>query len=383
MNREIRIVLTGGGTGGHVFPLLAVAQELWEFARVRSLPLAVYYVGPLEGPFSPPRELFLQYGVIPRPIRAGSFGGEGIGGIFNVFLGVFQALLQVFLIMPDAIFSKGGYGALPVVLVRAIYRIPLFIHESDAVPGKVNLFARKAATRIAVSFPKSLSYFPQEKTAFVGNPVRKEFLTSTSDREEALKFFNLDPGLKTLLILGGSQGAKPLNEITLDVLPSILERYQVIHQCGLRNYNEVFQESKVVLKNLPEELRSRYKLFGFLNIQDLILAYRIADFVLARAGSGLIFEIAAMNKPSLLVPLAVSSRNHQRENAYAYGESGGAVIIEEENLKPHILLNEIEKLFLQPEKLAKMSQAAKTFAKLDAAKTIARELLLISGVNIN
>lgn len=375
MKQEIRIVLTGGGTGGHVFPLLAVAQELWEFAQARSLPLAVYYVGPLEGPFSPPRELFLQYGVIPRPIRA--------GGIFNLCLGILQSLLQVFLIMPDAIFSKGGYGAVPVVLVRAIYRIPLFIHESDSIPGKVNLFARKSAARIAVSFPKSLSYFPQEKAALVGNPVRKEFLTSTSDREESLKFFNFDPNLKTLLILGGSQGAKPLNDITLDVLPKVLERYQVIHQCGLRNYNEVFQEAKVMLRNLPEAFEGRYKLFGFLNIQDLILAYRLADLVLARSGSGLIFEIAAMHKPSLLVPFAVSSRNHQRENAYAYAENGGAVIVEEENLKPHILLNEIEKLFSRPETLVKMSQAAKSFAKPEAAKTIARELLLLSGVNVN
>jgi len=138
MKREIRIVLAGGGTGGHIFPLLAVAQELWQYARNNNLNFRLYYLGPLAGPFSPPKEIFLENGVIPKGIHSGSVARQGILGIFGIFVGFWQSLWHLFFIMPDIVFAKGGYGSLPVILARMVYFIPLFIHESDALPGRVN-----------------------------------------------------------------------------------------------------------------------------------------------------------------------------------------------------------------------------------------------------
>lgn len=380
MKRQIRIVLTGGGTGGHVFPLLAVAEELWNFARNVKLNFRLYYVGPLEGPFATEPQLFLEKGIIVKPIRAGSFSRSGIRGGFDLVVGVLQAFLHLFFVMPDVIFSKGGYGALPVVFSRKIYRIPLFIHESDAIPGKVNLMSRKAAVRIAVSFRKSLEYFPKEKTALVGNPVRRELL-ERGEKAAALGFFGFDTSRKTLLILGGSQGAKALNDIVLDILPQLLERYHVIHQCGPRNFKEVRQEAGFVLRNAgKEDLEGFYKLYGFLDSKDVASAYTAADLVVSRAGAGQIFELAALGKPSILVPLGSASKDHQRENAYEYEESGGAVVLEETNLTQNLFFGEIEKLLKDEAKLKSMREAGKTFAKPDAARILAKELLLLCGV---
>ncbi|MFN7088301.1 MAG: undecaprenyldiphospho-muramoylpentapeptide beta-N-acetylglucosaminyltransferase [Candidatus Paceibacteria bacterium] len=380
---EIRIVLTGGGTGGHIFPLISVAKELWEYAKNFGIPLKLYYVGPITGPFSPEPQLFLQNGIIVKKIHASSLKNSSVSDFLNLILGIVESLWHIFWIMPNVIFSKGGYGALPVIIARTLYRIPLFVHESDAIPGKVNLWSKKFASRIGVAFAKSMEYFPREKTGLVGNPIRQELIYKSQDKKSSLQSFGFTKERKTIFVIGGSQGAKALNDIILDTLPELLKKYQIIHQCGPKNFQDVNNEAKVTIENLPDAQDAFYKLYGFLDIDLLTLAYAASDLVISRAGAGLIFEIAALGKPSIIVPLPIASRDHQRENAYQYAASGGALVLEEDNLKPHILLSVIEKLISDDAKLKAMSEAARTFSKPDAAKIIAKELLILAGISIH
>jgi len=192
----------------------------------------------------------------------------------------------------------------------------------------------------------------------------------------AKEYFKLEGGTPTIFIFGGSQGAKNINDNVLDILPELLPDYQVIHQCGENNYQECLGRADLILETSP--FKSRYKLFPYLESGAMRMAYGAADLVVSRAGSGSIFEIAASGLPSIIIPLSGSAQEHQRENAYAYAKSGAAAVIEEHNLKPHILKSEIDRLFTDKEELANMAEAAKQFAKPDAAEKIAREIIRLA-----
>ena len=383
-NSKIRIVLTGGGTGGHVFPLLAVAEELSTITQEKNLELELVYIGPTTGPFSFDERIFEEKGIRVVSISSESPGNNDnilmkLVSLVKIGLGLVQTLWHLWLVMPDAVFSKGGYGAVPVLLASAAYRIPILIHESDVVPGKVSELAKNLASKIAISFEKTIEFFPFEKTAFTGNPVRKSFF-EPGDKNEALKFFGFIPGTKTIFVYGGSQGAKKLNDLVLAILPKAIAEYQIIHQCGTKNYPEVSRESEFLLRGQNQETRTKYRLYGFMDDNEIKQAYIACDLVIARASAGGIFEIAAFKKPSILIPLSTASRDHQRENAYAFAKSGAAVVYEENNLKSNLFYEGLNHLFSSPSKLEQMSLLAKDFAKPKASIVIAKELLLLSGV---
>ncbi|MEW5805644.1 MAG: UDP-N-acetylglucosamine--N-acetylmuramyl-(pentapeptide) pyrophosphoryl-undecaprenol N-acetylglucosamine transferase [Patescibacteria group bacterium] len=381
--KKIRFVLTGGGTGGHLFPLLAVAEKAQQSAQNQNLSLELSYLGPVKGPFSFDPRILEQRGIKTIPIISESPGNASnplTAGLsfLKEFFGFLQCLWYLWLIMPDAVFSKGGFGSLPIIFVSFLYRIPVVIHESDVIPGQANQLSKKFASRIAISFEKSIQFFPFEKTALTGNPIRNAFFEKT-DRKKAIEFFGFSQELKTVFISGGSQGAKKLNDLTLDSLPQLIENYQVIHQCGSRNYPEVSRGADFTLKGQEKQKQSRYKLFGFMDEQEIKSAYAAADLIIARAGSGSIFEISAQAKPSILIPLSTAAKDHQRENAYAYAKTGAAIVLEENNLKPHIFFGQMDYLLKNQEKLRSMSEAAKSFSKPKAAETIAKELFVIAG----
>ncbi len=381
---KIRVVLTGGGTGGHVFPLLAVADELQALQEKNDFRLELYYIGPITGPVSFDPQLFEQKGIRVIPITGSSPANtnnpfEKFVSFLQNVSGFVQCLWHLWAIMPDTVFSKGGFGAVPVLGVSFLYRIPILIHESDAIPGKVNETSKKIASRIAVSFQKSAPYFPYERTAVVGTPTRKVFFEK-QDKTNALDAFKFTPDLPVLFIYGGSQGAQALNELILDLLPQLVEKYQIIHQCGTRNYPTVSQESDFMLKN--NQYRDRYRLYGFMDEQQAHSAYTSADLIVSRAGSANIFEIAATRTPAILIPFPYAAQDHQRENAYAYASSGAAVVLEEGNVKPNILLDQITSLMQSDAKREAMRQAATEFAKPDAALTVAKELLVMSGAEL-
>ena len=271
--------------------------------------------------------------------------------------GIVKSVFGMYLDFPDVVFSKGGSESFPPVLAARILGIPIMIHESDAVPGKANVWAGKFAKRIAVSFAGSAEYFPKGEVAVVGNPIRKEFFV----REVlgAKEYFKLENGTPAVFVFGGSQGSKNINDSLLDILPELLADYQIIHQCGKNNYEDCKGRADLILETSP--FKSRHKLFSSLEFGEMRMAYGAADLVVSRAGSGSIFEIAASGLPSIIIPLQGSAQEHQRENAYAYAKSGAAVVIEERNLKPHILKSEIDRLIGDKEEMGKMSEAAKFF----------------------
>lgn len=367
----MRILFTGGGTGGHFFPVLAVIRELKRIAEEEQiLGLELFYMGP-DG-FG--EEFLREEEVITMRIASGKMrryaSGWNVLDIFKTALGILQAFWNTFLIMPDVVFSKGGYGALPAVVASAIFQIPLMIHESDAVPGKVNMFSARFASRVGIAFPGAASFFPKEKTALVGVPIRSRVLGGT--REGARENFDIFSATPVVGVIGASQGAVKINEALLGILKDLTLQYEVVHQTGEKNYADVKDEAGVALEFGHKE---RYHPYGFFNETQMRDFYAVSDVIVSRAGASSIFEIAGHGKPSLLIPLSSAAQDHQRINAYAYAAGGGAVILEEGNLTPHILYAEIKKLADDPDKQKRMGEAAKNFARRDAAEVIAKEIL--------
>ncbi len=367
----MRILFTGGGTGGHIYPLVAVARAIKKTNQDTDL----LFIGP--NGFS--RSILEKNGIRTKIILAGKFrryfSWKMLIDFLKIPLGLIQAFWYVYLFMPDVVFAKGGYGSFQVAIVSWIYRIPILVHESDAVPGLTNKILFRFSKRIALSFPLSNSYLSShsEKIALIGNPIRTELLKAS--KEEAYKFFDLRPGRKVILVLGGSQGAQVINEVILKLLGKLTLNFDIIHQCGLVHLKEMRTFSSVLLSKYDQP---HYRLFGFLDEKGLKYAYALADLVISRAGSGTIFEIAALSKPSIIIPLPTAASDHQKMNAYVYAESGATTVIEQRNLTPNLLLTKIESLLDNPELLAKMSKRAHNFSKINAAEKIAQELLFFN-----
>jgi UDP-N-acetylglucosamine--N-acetylmuramyl-(pentapeptide) pyrophosphoryl-undecaprenol N-acetylglucosamine transferase len=372
----MRVVLTGGGTGGHFFPLIAVAEELRIMAAAKKIvDVQFLYVGAeVHG-----LKVFEREDIAYKFIYAGKLrryaSVSNIGDLFRIPIGIIQSFAILFSYYPDVIFSKGGFGAVPVVVAGWLLRIPIFIHESDSVPGLANKWSSKFARRIAVSFPDTIKMFPLKKTAYVGNPVRLSLAKGT--KESAKQAFQLVGGRKIVLILGGSQGSQVINEEFLKMLPKLLDRYELIHQCGTKNIKDVENEARTVLST--EQLKY-YHPIGFLTQEELASAFAACDIIVSRAGSGSIFEIALVGKPCILVPLPEAANDHQRLNAHAYAQNGAGVIIEQTNFYPGIVSTKIEAILSDQEVYGKMSEMAKAFSKPEAAAIIAEELIKLSGL---
>ena len=273
------------------------------------------------------------------------------------------------MINPDIVYSKGGYGSFPVVVSAKVLGIPVFLQESDIVPGLASRQVSKYAAGIFVSFPKT-EFFPARKVILAGNPVRQEIFNGS--KAEAMTAFNLKGGRPLILVIGGSQGAQRINDKILDAMPTLLNEYELIHVTGPRNFEQIVKESKIMVK--PDQL-AYYHPLGFADERAIANAYAAADLIISRAGAGSIFEIAAVKKPSVLIPLPEAAQNHQMKNAYAYAQNGAALVIEENNFTNHLFLERIHDLFAAPETLAAMSEAAAQFARLDAGEVIANHIV--------
>lgn len=368
----MKILFTGGGTGGHIVPLIAVIRELRKIHGGAHLQL--FYMGPRDN-FN--ELLFSQEGIRISNVMAGKvrryFGPLAIlQNIIDIFfrmpIGFIQAFFKLLFIRPDAIFSKGGYGALPATIAGWLLWIPIFLHESDQVPGKANKIAATFARKVFIAFPHTP--FSPSKTLLTGNPVRREILDGS--KQEAMQIFRLKGDKPVLLIIGGSQGAQKINDVVLAILNDMLTSFEVIHQTGEKNFQEVSSEAKTFIS---QENTPYYHPAPFLKEPELRHAYAACDFIIARAGSGTIFETAALGKPSILIPLLGAAQNHQVQNAYAYQKTGACIVLEESNLTPHFFLEKLKATLGNQKELDAMSQAALSFAKPEAAKTIAQYLL--------
>ncbi|KKS37872.1 MAG: hypothetical protein A3G49_02035 [Candidatus Sungbacteria bacterium RIFCSPLOWO2_12_FULL_41_11] len=367
----MRILFTGGGSGGHFYPIIAVARELKKIAEEEKIvDLKLFYIGPI---FIGEEDLKKE-GIIYYPLATGKIrryvSFYNITDLFKTFFGILRAFWKLFVILPDVIFSKGGFGAFPVLFTARLYRIPVIIHESDAVPGIVNKWSAKFAKRIAVAFGVSVKFFSPEKTVVSGNPIRKKLLgANAAEAKMNISVFSGDP---IIFFNGGSQGSENLNNAVIGILPQLIKKYEVIHQAGKKNYKAVAEETSVLLERMGKE---KYHLFDFLSEDRIREIYAVSNLIVSRAGSSSIFEIAAMQKPSILIPLSNSAQNHQRENSYEYAKTGSCTVIEEDNLSPHLLLNDIEKIFEHPDIQKKMMESAQKFSRIDASEIIAREII--------
>ncbi|MDD2753647.1 MAG: undecaprenyldiphospho-muramoylpentapeptide beta-N-acetylglucosaminyltransferase [Candidatus Portnoybacteria bacterium] len=372
----MRVVLTGGGTGGHLFPIIAVVQEIKNLVAENIFQIPLGEGSSVEflfiGPDTIGEEALAKEGITHKIIMAGKLRRyaslQNIFDIFKIPCGIVQSLWHLFFFMPNVVFSKGGYGSVPVVLAAWIFRIPVIIHESDSVPGLANKFCAKLSRRVAISFSEAAKYFPAKKTALTGNPVRVSLFGGTA--EQARQLFGLSGMKNVILILGGSQGAQVINDLIFTSLLLITKRCEIIHQTGRAN----FESSKQLIGG---DIPSEYHLFPFLDDGQLAQAYAAADIVVARAGAGTIAEIAAIGKPSILIPLPKSAADHQLKNATEFAYTGGTVIMEQANLTPHLFQSEIFSLLDNPKLLKTMGENAKKFSHPDAAQKIAQEILNI------
>ena len=376
--RKLRVLLTGGGTGGHIYPLVAVGAEMQTQCGARGIPLDLRYLGAY-GPFKSLLEANnIKVGrVAESKLRRYVSIHNFIDGPKFIY-SFFQAAVKIFFFMPDVVFSKGGPGALAVVLAAKFYFIPVIIHESDTVPGLTNLLSARFAKLILTSFPGTESYFPGKQVMLVGNPIRRSLLAGAAaeSKQRNKGAYGFDPQLPLILVMGGSQGAININDFILDNLPAILQVTQVLHQTGPKNYEQILKEVSFIAEKMPEEVARRYKAVDYFG-DEIKVAYIAADLVVSRSSAGAIFEIAAFGKPSILIPLPpnIAANDHQTKNAYDYTATGAGEVVEQTNLLPNLFINHVKRIVEDRALSTRMSEAALVFAKPEAASKIAQILL--------
>lgn len=321
-----RIILTGGGTAGHVTPNIALLPGLKERGY------DIHYIGSYNGI---EKELIEQLGIPYHGISSGKlrryFSLQNFTDPFRVLKGFGEAKKLIKSLKPDVIFSKGGFVSVPVVIAGKQCKVPTIIHESDMTPGLANKLAIPSASKICCNFPETLNHLPKDKAVLTGSPIRQEL--STGSREAALKFCKLSTEKPVILIIGGSLGAVAVNNAVRAILPELLQKFQVVHLCGKGKVDESLNtlEGYVQFEYIKEELK------------DL---FALADIVISRAGANAICELLALRKPNLLIPLsAKASRGDQILNARSFERQGFSIVLEEEELDNASLSNAIEKLY--------------------------------------
>jgi len=292
--------------------------------------------------------------------------------LFRTFFGFFIAIGKLYSIYPDVIFSKGGYTAVPILLAARILMIPVVIHESDTTPGRANKLAAKFAKYIAISYPEAAAYFPKEKTALTGIPLRLELKEEVPDPFAALGI----PKDKPLIyVTGGSQGAQIINDVILRTLLDFLPYYRIFHQTGEDNVEEMRQTAKGLLQET--EYADSYYLEGTVSVGVVSALMKASSIVITRAGSTTLFEVAYHGKPAIVIPIPEDVSRDQRTNAYSYARSGAATVIEQQNLTPHLLAREINTIMTSLEVQQNMMAAAQQFFIPDAAPKLAAVLISI------
>lgn len=372
------IAFTGGGTGGHFYPIIAIAEALTDIVREeRLLPPKLYYLSP--SAFD--EKALFENGITYIHVSAGKMRRYSsflnFTDLFVTFRGTLSAIVTLYRLYPDVVVSKGGYGSVPTLMAARLLRIPVIVHESDAKPGRANLYAAKFAKKIAISFEDSAPYFPknaQSRIARTGIPIRKALMRT--EPEGARQYLGLEDGVPTILIIGGSQGAVKINETVLSCLPELVAIGNVIHQTGQANFKNVSAVAQVVLAKDPHG--TRYHPVSYLDQMSLQRAAGVIDLVISRAGANSIAEIGLWKKPAIIIPIPESVSHDQRSNAYAYAKTGAAIVLEEGNLTPHLLMSEVRRITSDPALGKKMGEAATGFTDPDAARILAKEVLALA-----
>ncbi|MEF9942154.1 MAG: undecaprenyldiphospho-muramoylpentapeptide beta-N-acetylglucosaminyltransferase [Lachnospiraceae bacterium] len=321
-----RIILTGGGTAGHVTPNIALLPKLQE------LGYDIQYIGSYEGI---EKQLIEQFGIPYHGISSGKlrryFSTKNFTDPFRVLKGFGEANALIQSLQPDVIFSKGGFVSVPVVMAGKRRHVPTIIHESDMTPGLANKISIPSATTICCNFPETLALLPTEKSTLTGSPIRQELLSG--NKIAALDLCGFTLGKPVILVIGGSLGSVAVNHAVRLILPELLKEFQIIHLCGNGK-----------LDSSLEHLQG-YAQFEYIQ-QELRDIFALTDLVISRAGANAICELLALRKPNLLIPLSANaSRGDQILNARSFERQGFSVVIEEEQLTKELLLSSIQELY--------------------------------------
>jgi UDP-N-acetylglucosamine--N-acetylmuramyl-(pentapeptide) pyrophosphoryl-undecaprenol N-acetylglucosamine transferase len=366
----MRVLLAGGGTGGHILPLISIKEEIERIATNRREETQFLFIGHLD---ENGKALLEKHNIAFRSVYAGKMrryaSFENFSDPFKTFLGLLQSLWYVWKFMPDVTIGKGGYASVPGVLASAFYQVPILIHESDSVAGRANKFLSNFATIIAVAFPEAEKEFPKKKTSLVGNITHLDI--ANGDGEKAKLLFKLTFERPIVLVTGGSQGSQVINKVIWNTLPELLTGLEIIHIVGEAN----MEEAKTIHNGLDTRGQRFYHYYGFLN-DELKHAYQVADIVISRAGASTLTDISLNKKPSILVPISIDG-GQQKSNAYIYAKAGAAEVIEEQNFTHHVFLTKLMELFENRDLMTKMGQKAYDLAIPDAAKRIAEEVEVI------
>ena len=343
-----RIVLTGGGTAGHVTPNIALIP------RLRELNYDICYIGSYDGIEKKLIEEFHipYYGIYSGKLRR-YFDPKNFSDPFKVLKGISEARRTLKELKPDIVFSKGGFVSVPVVLAAKRLHIPVIIHESDLTPGLANKICIPSAAKVCCNFPETLSHLPAGKAVLTGSPIRQELLRGNAIA--ALEFCHFTANKPVILVMGGSLGSAAINDTIRGVLPELLKNFQVIHLCGKGKLDPHLTDVQgyVQFEYIKDELR------------DL---FALADIVISRAGANAICELLALHKPNILIPLsAKASRGDQILNARSFEAQGFSIVLEEESVTNLTLLNAIQTLMDNKETYI---QAMKNSNQQDSIATI-------------
>ncbi|HUP28156.1 MAG TPA: UDP-N-acetylglucosamine--N-acetylmuramyl-(pentapeptide) pyrophosphoryl-undecaprenol N-acetylglucosamine transferase [Chloroflexia bacterium] len=376
----MKIVITGGGTGGHVSPAVAVITRLRERSTEQGWSLALHYIGSVAGA---ERRAAEDLGIPYTAIQTGKLRRylspqTPVDLLFRLPRGFFQAWKALRKIQPDAIFSTGGYVCVPTVVAGSRFGIPSLTHEQTALVGLANRIAGRFATKVAISYPQSAQFFPPGKTVLTGNPMRPSVLMGDPGRGASL--FGFDGSAPVLYITGGAQGSHAINMAVHQSLPRLLACCQVIHQCGQGPDGSGADLALLgkAREDLPEHLRARYRVQAYVG-EEIGDVYALVALVLGRAGAGTVNELANLGKPSILVPLPGAAGGEQEANAHALEREGGAVVLLESNLTPDRLVEEVCGLIADPVRLVRMAEGARKLSTVGAADAIIDELLKLAG----
>lgn len=367
----MRVILSGGGTGGHIYPAVSIAKEI----KNRDKSADILFIGTEQG---------LESSIIPkegfklRTIKVRGFARkvsfENVIAVQQAFVSIFSAMNIIRKHKPDIVIGTGGYVCGSVVLAAAMLGIPTIIHEQNAFPGVTNKILSRFVDFVAVNFQESAAYFHnRKKIGVTGNPIRKDILNVS--RPEGMKALGFSDKLPLVFVVGGSRGAKKINESVLLIAENCLKgQYQMLHMTGETQYDQVcklYSERGIALD------QAALKVVPYLHNMPYALA--ASDIVISRCGASTLSEITALGKPSILIPYPYATDNHQEYNARALEKNGAAVVLLERDLNEEILYNEVANMLSSPQRTKEMADKSKALGKNGAASAIVDEAFRLIG----
>lgn len=356
--------VTGGGTGGHIYPAIAVADELLKEGKV-------YYIG---NPYNMEYVLTVEkdYKFLPVFVKGmpRKISPKLISWAFGLAFSIIKCFTYIFRYKPSVVFATGGYISAPMLIASKLLKVPYVMHDCDAVPGLVSKKLSPAAKAVTLAFNDARSHIHNENITVCGNPIRKEFKTLT--KEAAKSFLGLKNSL-TVCITGGSQGARSINNAVVDILRELSEVHniQIVFQTGKKNYDEVIKHLELVYPKYRKDLNLIIKPY----FADMISVMKAADIIVSRAGSLSLSEIAASSAAPILVPYPYAAQDHQRYNARSFANNNACIYLEDKEMDSNALLNAILDLAKNPDKLSEIKNNSSRFAHFDAVDEIKNIIL--------